>query len=248
MDPNQVTQVFNRCTACGAVVSPSDAKCARCGRRLADAVERTMVLPRVDPVDGSLASPQTTMPLPAFRPTAEPAYARPRGATQTVRAARRGPRLLPLLLLVLLLAVGGSAYMLGTRPLTGGSFEPARPLPPATQPPAAANGPAPAANPASGAPNANPAAQLAGPAPASPNQNPAPAPAQWVVANTNGDGVYLRRTPRLDDRLVAWPDKTPMVDMGEEASGDGQTWRKVRDPRGNVGYVPTQWLVPAAGR
>ena len=238
MDPDQVTQIFNRCPGCNAVVAPSDAACRACGRELADAaVERTMVLPRVGPTDGALVSPQTTIPLPAVRLPREPAYARPRAPVAPVRAERRGPRVLPILLLALLLGLGGVVYYTATnRPLTGGEFEPARPLPiggapPAAAPPTATTAPSTTAKPASAAPPAQP-----------------PAPAQWVVANTGGDGVYLRRTPKLDARMVAWPDNTTMVDLGEQATGDGLTWRKVRDPRGDVGYVPTQYLAPAANR
>src|SRR5438045_1599496 len=129
MDPNQVTQVFQRCPGCRAGVSPADAACPSCGRSLADAIDRTMPLPRPDP----------------------------------------GPA-------------------------------------------AAAQAP----------------------------------PNGWVVANTGGEGVFLRRTPRLEDRLIAWPDGTPLQDLGEEATGEVLTWRKVRDPGGNVGYVPTKWLAPKA--
>src|SRR5579884_248585 len=164
MDPDQVTQVFNRCPGCNAVVSPSDATCRACGRRLADAaVERTMVLPRVDPTNGALASPQATMPLPAVRPGREPAYTRPRAPVAAARAERRGPRVLPILLLVLLLGLGGVAYYAATnRPLTGGEFEPVRPLPivggapPAAAPPTATTAPSATAKPASAAPPAQP--------------------------------------------------------------------------------------------
>lgn len=34
------------------------------------------------------------------------------------------------------------------------------------------------------------------------------------VANTGGDGVYLRHTPNLSDRWVAWPDNTLLVILG----------------------------------
>ena len=64
----------------------------------------------------------------------------------------------------------------------------------------------------------------------------------YRVANTGGEGVFLRRTPTLADRLVAWPDGTRLQSLGEAATGDGVEWQKVRDPRGNVGYVPTRYL------
>jgi hypothetical protein len=67
------------------------------------------------------------------------------------------------------------------------------------------------------------------------------------IANTGGDGVFVRRTPKMNDRIIAWPDNTPIEFLGETAEGDGQTWSKVRDPRGNVGWVPSQYLAPDAG-
>jgi hypothetical protein len=66
------------------------------------------------------------------------------------------------------------------------------------------------------------------------------------IANTGGDGVYVRRTPKMSDRLVAWPDNTPIEFLGETAEGEGTKWSKVRDPRGNVGWVPSQYLAPDA--
>lgn len=74
---------------------------------------------------------------------------------------------------------------------------------------------------------------------------PTPAVTRFVVGNTGGDGVWLRRTPRLDDPFVAWHDGTLMEVVGEDAEGDGVTFKQVRDPRGNVGYVPSQYLLPA---
>jgi hypothetical protein len=66
------------------------------------------------------------------------------------------------------------------------------------------------------------------------------------IANTGGDGVYVRRTPKMSDRLVAWPDNTAIEFLGETAEGEGTKWSKVRDPRGNVGWVPSQYLAPDA--
>jgi len=63
------------------------------------------------------------------------------------------------------------------------------------------------------------------------------------VGNTGGDGVFLRKQPRLSDRWVAWPDKTPLVLLGNEADGDGQHWLQVRDPHANVGWIPAQFII-----
>ncbi|MBI4504545.1 MAG: hypothetical protein HY691_03340 [Chloroflexi bacterium] len=65
----------------------------------------------------------------------------------------------------------------------------------------------------------------------------------YTVGNTGGDGVYIRRTTRLADRIMAWPDGTRMESQFDEQQSEGRVWRKVRDPRGNVGWVPAEYLV-----
>jgi len=67
------------------------------------------------------------------------------------------------------------------------------------------------------------------------------------VANTGGDGVFLRHTPLLADRWMAWPDHTPLVFLGNEAEGDGLHWVQVRDPKNNIGWVPAQYVVRLGG-
>jgi hypothetical protein len=120
------------------------------------------------------------------------------------------------------------AYLLLNSPAPARSpFEPSAPLLDAG--PAAPVKPAPTA-PASSAPTAPAGGPTAAP------------PATFRVANTGGDGVFLRRTPALADRLVAWPDGTRLQSLDEPATGDGIEWQKVRDPRGNVGYVPSRYL------
>lgn len=101
-----------------------------------------------------------------------------------------------------------------------------------------------------GAPPAAVAVALGQPAPAAPQTAAAPVPAAHAVgsrhrvANTNGDGVYLRRTPRADDRLRPWADNTVMIYEGETVQAEGMSWAKVKDPAGNVGWVPVQYLTP----
>lgn len=63
----------------------------------------------------------------------------------------------------------------------------------------------------------------------------------FVVANTGGDGVYLRRTPRLADRDTAYPDGTRLVAIGPDVTGEGRNWHQVRTPDGKTGYVPAQY-------
>jgi len=62
------------------------------------------------------------------------------------------------------------------------------------------------------------------------------------VANTDGAGVYIRHTTNPNDRIVAWPDNTRMEIVGEDRQAGGMTWRNVRDPAGNVGWVPAMYL------
>ena len=106
--------------------------------------------------------------------------------------------------------------------------------------------------PVAGSPVSQNAAQAV-PAPATPTPTAKPEPSatptpealRFQVGNTGGDGVYLRRTANLDDRLIAWPDRTVFEVVGEDVDASGVHWKHVRDPRGNVGFVPSQYLVPA---
>jgi len=63
----------------------------------------------------------------------------------------------------------------------------------------------------------------------------------FVVANTGGEGVYLRRTPRLADRDTAYVDGTTLTAIGADEQGDEQSWHHVRAPDGKTGYVPAQY-------
>ncbi|MHB1004217.1 MAG: DUF4352 domain-containing protein [Chloroflexota bacterium] len=68
-------------------------------------------------------------------------------------------------------------------------------------------------------------------------------PRLFAVGNTGGDGVWLRASPDMDDRLRAWPDGTVMVQVGPDSAVDGHNWRNVKDPVGNLGWVPAEYLV-----
>lgn len=72
----------------------------------------------------------------------------------------------------------------------------------------------------------------------------APSAAWVVVAQTGGDGVYLRATPRMADHLRAWGEGTKLEVIGEDASGDGHRWKRVRDPSGQAGWVPAEFVLP----
>ena len=75
----------------------------------------------------------------------------------------------------------------------------------------------------------------------------------WVaVANTGGQGVYLRRQPDWSNKWVAWSEDTKLQVLAAGVSGNGAAgasgagWLQVRDPEGRVGYVPEQYVVLAA--
>ncbi len=70
---------------------------------------------------------------------------------------------------------------------------------------------------------------------------PATAARTFVVANTGGEGVYLRRTPRLTDRDTAYIEGTQLAAIGADEQGEGQSWHHVRTPDGKAGYVPAQY-------
>jgi hypothetical protein len=73
-----------------------------------------------------------------------------------------------------------------------------------------------------------------------------PALGRLVVAGTGGEGVFLRKSPRLDDRLQAWADGTRLDLLGPEVERGGLRWTPVRDPCGTVGWVPMRYAAPAA--
>lgn len=67
----------------------------------------------------------------------------------------------------------------------------------------------------------------------------------FLVANTGGDGVYLRRTTNLEDRDTAYTDGTALVQVGPDVQANGLTWRNVRTPDGKVGFIPAQFTQEA---
>lgn len=62
-----------------------------------------------------------------------------------------------------------------------------------------------------------------------------------LVANTDGIGAFLRRTPQLEDKIRAWPDRTLLSVLGATVVVDGIEWSRVRDPVGTEGWIPTQY-------
>lgn len=69
----------------------------------------------------------------------------------------------------------------------------------------------------------------------------APAARTLVVANTGGEGVFLRQSPKTGSRVAAFAEKTVLVEIGPEQAIDGMIWRHVRAPDGTEGYLPAQY-------
>ena len=121
------------------------------------------------------------------------------------------------------------------------------PVTPAERP-AAIDTPEPGPTYAFARPSPSPAHPSATPTPppstAAATPAPAPSPASAVVANTGGEGVYLRATKHLADKLRAYPDGTSLAVRGPPEEGDGLQWLPVRAPDGAEGWVPRQYTAP----
>jgi hypothetical protein len=87
-------------------------------------------------------------------------------------------------------------------------------------------------------------AAAASPLPAAkPTPTPEPELTMVWVGNTDGEGVYLRATPAMADRLRAYPDRTPLTIIDVDVEAEGMTWHHVRAPDGLEGYVPAMYTV-----
>jgi hypothetical protein len=64
----------------------------------------------------------------------------------------------------------------------------------------------------------------------------------WV-GNTDGEGVYVRKTPVMADRVRAYPDGTPLEIVGDDVDGEGKRWKHVKAPDELEGYVPAVYTV-----
>ncbi|MDA8218518.1 MAG: hypothetical protein M0Z94_12965 [Dehalococcoidales bacterium] len=134
---------------------------------------------------------------------------------------------------------------LGTPNLQGSSLfgEPtATPTPAATSTPTAAAVEPTATIPVTNAVGTTSSATTVSQATPTPTAQP---PKYYLVGNSDGVGVWLRRTPNMNDYLISWPDGTRMEVIGGDVQADGRAWKHVQDPRGNKGYIPAVWLVPA---
>lgn len=118
----------------------------------------------------------------------------------------------------------------------------------AAQPAPTAETAAPTSAPAAPKPSASAVPSPSRSAAASPTAgNAAPASAAGrgtvYVGNTDGIGVYVRKTAVMSDRLRAYPDGTPLTIIGDDADGDGQHWHHVKTPDGLEGYVPAMYTL-----
>jgi len=67
----------------------------------------------------------------------------------------------------------------------------------------------------------------------------------YVVANTGGEGLFLRQAPKTGTKLSAWAEKTRLEEIGPAQQIAGANWLHVRAPDGDEGYVPAQYTAPA---
>jgi hypothetical protein len=171
-----------------------------------------------DPIDSppsgaSAVHAQRTQAVPMVT---DPVPLRP---TRRPRARTRGSSinwLIPVVAVTVVLLVAFAAFNMVNRFVTSASSPP-----PAATSTRASN------------PTDNPAAT----APAAPVE-----PASVRIANTDGQGAFLRRTPNLDDRMPrAWVEGTTLKVVGPDTAANGMNWKHVEDPEGNQGWIPTQY-------
>jgi hypothetical protein len=109
-------------------------------------------------------------------------------------------------------------------------------------PSAGASGSSPGSSPSPGVTLAVPSPGVGSPSPAVALATLSPGPTTEVfVANTDGGGVYLRRSPHDGDRADVLPEGTHLTVTGVEVDGDGQTWYPVRTDDGTEGFVAIKY-------
>jgi hypothetical protein len=137
-----------------------------------------------------------------------------------------------------LLGVCSAAMLLSACGVLGGS-------PPATTPPS----PGPTGAPATSAPSpaaravASPTTPPPVPKPTATTEAPAASADTVWVGNTDGQGVYVRKTPVMADRAKPYADGTALTIVGDDVDGDGQHWKHIKTPDGLEGYVPSIYTV-----
>jgi hypothetical protein len=66
------------------------------------------------------------------------------------------------------------------------------------------------------------------------------------IANTDGQGVFLRASRNPEDRVKAYAERTVMTVLGPSETDGGRTWVPVRAPDGLEGWVPAEYTVQVA--
>lgn len=206
-------------------------------------------------IDDSSSSPEINVP------ATEEQSSQGRGSVPEARSAsemRPEPwsanllHWLPLVLLAALLALTTNLYAVPQRS-TSAQTQPGegQQQPTATRAapsPTAASQPATTTSQPAATVAASPAAAAATPEPGrvtAPTATAKPASTSVVVANTDGQGVFLRSVASSEGRILkVWPEKTVMTVIGEDKDAEGLKWRNVRDPDGNGGWVAAKFLTP----
>jgi len=79
-----------------------------------------------------------------------------------------------------------------------------------------------------------------------PSPTATPAPQVVYIANTDGEGANLRRTPGpAGERMGILPEGTALTPTGQQQEIDGRPWLEVRDQSGATGWVAGDFLSQA---
>ena len=118
-------------------------------------------------------------------------------------------------------------------------FDTGRPDPTALPKPTVA-----AAAPVATAPGGVPGVAVS-PAALQPSPSPAAGGPRLRVVNTENQGVRFRQRPSAQGQVLrTLPEGTVVELVGPDESGDGITWRNVREPGGAVGWVAAEFVAP----
>lgn len=109
--------------------------------------------------------------------------------------------------------------------------------PTATAPPATATAAPPTATPIPPTPTVVPPTATTIP-------SPTPTPAPYKIGNTGGDGANVRDAPATGSIVEALSDGSVVQVIGPDQQVNGQTWKNIRDAKGNVGWVLGDYLIP----
>ncbi|MFN8632850.1 MAG: SH3 domain-containing protein [Chloroflexota bacterium] len=144
--------------------------------------------------------------------------------------------------LVLIVVVGYALFSIGMSFFASGRPDPGAlataPAGPVVTPPALlpSPGPGPGASPSPGTGTV-----------ISPSASPSPAASgtRLKVANTDGQGANMRRTPSTTAPIVKTLNEGTVVEaIGSEQQAEGRSWRNVRDQAGATGWVASELLAP----